>query len=173
MKKLKILSLLILPLMLLTKTGICQENDYRFHKVFFYSFTKYVEWPDNYTGGEFVIAVLGKSDITPLLLEMAEIKKAGSSAIKIVTIDENGFNQKINILFVPRDKSGHLNAIVNKLANKPTLLITEGQGLAQKGSMINFKDVDGKLKFEVNTTNLERTGLKVSKELLRFGEEIK
>ncbi|PTB90787.1 DUF4154 domain-containing protein, partial [Marivirga lumbricoides] len=77
------------------------------------------------------------------------------------------------MLFVPREKSALLGAIVNKLGNKPTLLITEGQGLAQKGSMINFKDVNGKLKFEVNTTNLERTGLRVSKELLRFGEEIK
>ena len=173
MKKLKVLSLLILPLMFLTTAGICQENDYRFHKVFFYSFTKYVEWPENYLGGEFVIAVVGKSDITPLLMEMAEIKKAGSSSIKIVTIDENSFNQKMNILFVPKEKSALLGAIVNKLANKPTLLITEGEGLAQKGSMINFKDVDGKLKFEVNTTNLERTGLRVSKELLRFGEEIK
>lgn len=53
------------------------------------------------------------------------------------------------------------------------LLITEGKDLARNGSMINFKDVDGKLRFEVNTANIEQAGLKVSQELVRFGEEIR
>ncbi len=173
MRNLKISVLLIICFMLMMNSGIAQEKDYRFHKVFFYSFTKYIQWPENYQEGDFIIAVLGDSEITPLLKEMSEIKKASGKTIKIVTITEKDLNQKINMLFVPESKSGDFSKIKMALGKRPTLLISESAGLAQKGSMINFKDVEGKLKFEVNTFNLEQTGLKVSRELISFGEEVK
>ncbi|MBK6267123.1 YfiR family protein [Marivirga sp. S37H4] len=173
MRNIKISAIFIFFFLCITYSGVSQGKDYRFHKVFFYSFTKYIQWPENYQGGDFIIAVLGDSEITPLLKEMAEIKKAGNNAIKIITINENGLNQKINMLFIPDSESGNFNNVKSKLVNKPTLLITESAGLASRGAMINFKDVEGKLKFEVNTTNLERSGLKVAQELIRFGEEVK
>lgn len=150
-----------------------QEVNYRFHKVFFYSFTKYVQWPANYSEGDFIIGVFGESDITPLLKEMAEIKKVGSSKIVVKTISANNLTEKFNMLFVPHDQITQFELIKNGLNNKPTLLITETANMASKGSMINFKDVSGKLRFEVNTTLITEKGLKVSQELVRFGEEIK
>jgi hypothetical protein len=148
------------------------SQDYRFHKVFFYSFTKYVQWPENYTEDVFKIGVFGKSEITPLLEEMAEMKSVESKKIEVVTVDAASLNQKLNMLFVPRQATSQFMNIKNKLDGKPTLLISEGEGLGQKGSMINFKEVEGKLKFEVNTKVIEASGLKVSRELVRFGEEI-
>jgi len=45
------------------------------------------------------------------------------------------------------------------------LTITDGNGLGQKGSCINFKVVDGKLKFEMNQGTLTGSNLKVSSQL--------
>ncbi|GAB3329358.1 hypothetical protein GCM10027429_05160 [Marivirga atlantica] len=149
------------------------DNKYRFHKVFFYSFTKYVQWPPSNTKGDFVIAVLGDSEITPLLEEMAEIKKVGNNNIVVRQVSEENLNQRMNILFVPASEQQQFDKVKTSLKDKPVLLITEGKDLARNGSMINFKDVDGKLRFEVNTANIEQAGLKVSQELVRFGEEIR
>ncbi|WKV13170.1 YfiR family protein [Marivirga harenae] len=154
------------------KDSIGQEKNYRFHKVFFYSFTKYIDWPEEKKKGDFVIAVIGDSEIIPLLEEMAEIKKVGERNIKIVKLDKVNKGEFYHIVFVPSEKAQNFASIKTNLNGQPCLLVTESEGMARNGSMINFKDVDGKLRFEVNTTTLEKSGLKMSQELTRFGEEI-
>jgi hypothetical protein len=42
------------------------------------------------------------------------------------------------------------------------LVITDKSGLGEKGSGINFKTVDNKLKFELNQKAIEASNLKVS-----------
>ncbi|MGJ3234556.1 YfiR family protein [Marivirga sp.] len=171
MHHLKIVVIFFLFLFI-TKDSIAQEKNYRFHKVFFYSFTKYIEWPEEKKKGDFVIAVMGDSEIIPLLEEMAEIKKVGDRNIKIVKLDNVNAGEFYHILFVPSEKNQSFGDIKNKLKGQACLLVTESDGMARNGSMINFKDVNGKLRFEVNTNTLEKSGLKMSQELTRFGEEI-
>jgi hypothetical protein len=132
-----------------------------------------VQWPENYSEGDFVIGVFGESEITPLLQEMAEIKKVGNNKIVIKTLKAEDLSQKINMLFVPNSQIDQFRSITERLGQKPTLLITESENMASSGSMINFKEVSGKLRFEVNTTQIMKKGLKVSQELVRFGDEIK
>jgi len=172
MRHLKIV-VIFFVFLFIAKDSIAQEKNYRFHKVFFYSFTKYIEWPDEKKKGDFVIAVMGNSEITPLLKEMAEIKKVGERSIKVVELDKVNQGDFYHILFVPAEKNQVFSQVKSAMNNQPCLLVTEADGMARSGSMINFKDVNGKLRFEVNTNTLENSGLKMSQELTRFGEEIK
>ncbi len=175
MRNTKSIAIIALVLFFAQNYGFTQNtaaNNYRFHEVFFYSFTKYVQWPPSNTGRDFIIAVLGDSDLTPLLEEMSEIKKAGTDNIVVKKINEGQLNQRANILFVPNHSAESFSKVIAALEGKPVLLITETEGLAGKGSMINFKDVNGKLRFEINIGSIQKAGLKVSQELVRFGEEI-
>ncbi|ADR22383.1 hypothetical protein MATR_37710 [Marivirga tractuosa] len=171
MRHLKIVPLLLIFLFI-AKVSTAQEKNYRFHKVFFYSFTKYIDWPQEKKKGDFIIAVMGESAITPLLKEMAEIKKVGERNIKVVQLDKVNAGDFYHILFIPSEQNQNFGAIKTALNNQPCLLVTESEGMARNGAMINFKDVNGKLRFEVNTQKLESSGLKMSQELTRFGEEI-
>ena len=132
-----------------------------------------MDWPEDYKKEEFVIGVYGDSDLTPLLKEMAEIKKVNNAKIVIKEIKENDLGTFMNMLFIPDNQIGQFQLIKRSLMNKPTLLITETADMANLGAMINFKDVNGSLRFEVNQAEMNKAGIKVSKELLRFGEEIK
>ncbi len=171
MRHFKIIALFFVFLFV-AKDTLAQEQNYRFHKVFFYSFTKYIEWPNEKKKGDFIIAVLGESDITPLLKEMAEIKKVGDRNIKVVQLSKVNQGDFYHIIFVPTQQNQNFGDIKTVLNNQPCLLVTETEGMARNGSMINFKDVNGKLRFEVNNAKLESSGLKMSQELTRFGEEI-
>lgn len=171
MRQLKILTILFVFLFI-SKDSIAQEKNYRFHKVFFYSFTKYIDWPEEKKQGDFIIAVVGDSEIVPLLEEMAEIKKVGNRNIKVVQLEEIKKGNFFHILFIPSERNQEFNSIKGVVNNQPTLLVTETTDMAKNGSMINFKDVNGKLRFEVNTETLEKSGLKMSQELTRFGEKI-
>ena len=99
-------------------------------------------------------------------------KKSRRRNIRVVQLEKVSQGDFYHILFVPADQNQNFTNIKNALNNEPCLLVTESEGMAKNGSMINFKDVNGKLRFEVNTNKLEKSGLKMSQELTRLGEEI-
>ncbi len=73
-----------------------------------------------------------------------------------------------SILFISQDESRSLKRIVFLTADTPVLLITEENGLAKKGSCINFIIVDDRLKLEINKNNILSRNLNIASELLKL-----
>lgn len=160
-------------LLLLTQSGLkAQSTDYKFHTVFIYNFTKYIKWPDDAPSGNFVIGVVGKSGITAPLQEMAASKNVNGKPIEVKIFNSVAEIQGCHMVFLPSDKSKELAAMRSKLANEPTLIISEKNGLAQQGSDINFVLSDGRWKFEVNQATTEMHKLKISQELIKFALKV-
>jgi hypothetical protein len=148
-------------------------QDYKFHRVYFYNFTKYIQWPESYNTAEFVIGVAGESAILESLNDMAKSKQAGGTQFKIVELNSKMTKlPQLNILYIPPTESGNLQKWKSMLKGTATLIVTEEEGMAKEGSMINFYLDNSKLKFEVNRMEAEKAGLKIASELLRFGREI-
>jgi len=143
-------------------------QNYKFHSVFIYNFTKYIQWPSSYQNGNFVIAVLGKSEVTDNLIKMSAVKTVGTQKIEVKEINDNSLASKCHILFIPNNKSNTIDEVLAAFSSKPTLIITEKVGLAKKGSGINFVLQGGKWRFELNKTALETSNLKVSGELSKL-----
>ncbi len=144
------------------------QEDYKFHHIYIWSFTKYIEWPSSYQSGDFVIAVVGQSDIIPYLQVMARQRTAGAQKIDIQVVNHIGELGKVHMVFIPKEKSNVLEPLLYKLKDKPTLVITEEDGLLTKGSGINFIKEGGRVKYEANQQNIESHGLKVSSKLLQL-----
>jgi len=162
MKRILLLSLLFF---LTINTSIGQKG--KFKSLFIYNFTKYIKWPDSYNTGKFVIGVFGDSDIIESLNAMANAKKmTGNGAIFVVklykTIDEI---DDCNILYISENSVTQLMQIDRHLASKPVLIVTAAPGMASQGSIINFVEEEGKIKFELNLTKATSHGLIVSKSL--------
>ena len=158
--------LVLLMLILCFQGNSVLAQDYKFHSIFIYNFTKYIVWPEEATRGNFVIGVLGKSNIKNALDVMAKTKKVkGNRSIKVVEysgVDDIG---NCHILFIPMASSANFDVIKAKMTDKPVLLITEKEGLGKKGSGINFVERNGKWRFELNRVAVEKNNLKVAKEL--------
>lgn len=88
---------------------------------------------------------------------------------KCSTVDEL---VKCQIVYIPSSKSSYLSRFSSKTKNN-ILIITEKTGLASKGAGINFVEVEGVLKFEINTSNITKYGLSYNSELLNFGTSVK
>lgn len=145
-----------------------QAQNYQLHSVYLYSFTRYVQWPEEMAKGAFLITVLGESPIYDELLHMAEVKKVGDRPIKVSRVPSAADVKQCNILFVPADKSAQLAEVLAKIGSGPTLVVTEQPGLSAKGSAINFVNKDGKLAFELNQSTLNKHKLKASTELTKL-----
>ena len=66
------------------------------------------------------------------------------------------------MVYVGKARNKDFEAIKSTVAGKSILTITDGNGMGEKGSSINFKTVDNKLKFELNQKAIEAENLKVS-----------
>ena len=159
MKKIKLLA----AALLISGCAFSQDRPmHEVHSMMVYNFTKYVQWPDHAAGGEFVIGVVGNTDIYNTLNGWYGGKPRGSKTYIIKKFNSAADVTDCHVLYIDKSKSGEFDNVNDKLKGKGTLIITDKSGLGEKGSAINFKLVDNKLKFELNQKAIEASNLKVS-----------
>ena len=140
-------------------------QDYQFHSYFFLNFAKYTQWPSEYSSGDFVIGVLGDSKVKDPLNQLARERQIRSRKIVIKSFNATTDVDWCHILFVPFEKSNELPAVLEAVAGKPIMVVTEKPGLGRQGSTMNFVLVNGRWNFEYNRTAAENANLKVASEL--------
>jgi hypothetical protein len=140
-----------------------KNTQYRVHCIYIYNFTRYIQWPADYSSGDFVIGVLGDSPLLEELDKLAATKTVNGRRI-VITKYKSPPKKGCHILFIPEEKSDALSSALNT-CDKNTLIVTEKAGMARIGSFINFVSAEGKPKFELNTSALDKTELKVMTEL--------
>lgn len=134
---------------------------------FIYNFAKYIDWPEEHKNSEFVIGILGASEIDLPLLEIARNNKVKNKKIIVTRFNKPSEIGLCNMLFIPKNSPFLLQTVLEKVA-KSVLVISETPGMAKKGTAFNFVTVNDKLRFEVNQTALYMAGLRTSSQLLKL-----
>ncbi len=133
---------------------------------FIYNFTKYIDWPEKYKEGNFVIGVLGTTTFYNDLTSLLSKKSVGKQIFEIKSYTNvESVEGVCHILFIPASNSALLPDVIKKMKGKSTLIVTEKSGMAKQGSGINFIVDNNKQRFELNKTNIEKYNLKVSSTL--------
>ena len=141
--------------------------DYKFHSVYVYNFTKYIQWPTNNIN--FTINILdNEHKVFESFKMMADAKSSENKKYVVNKFNNVSELTDCDILFIPSGSSNKAEEAINKFKDKHTLVITEKPGLITSGSSINFVIQDSKLKFEINKSALEKAGLKVSSQLMQM-----
>ena len=149
------------------------EVNYAIHANIIYRFTKYINWPGYKKSGDFVIGIVGSSPLYTELKNFLVNKTVGDQKIMIRGFSSSSNLSSCSILFISEDAVGDLKKIVIATERLPVLLVSEGNGLARKGSCINFTVADEHLKLEINKNNIQRRDLNIASELLSLGVVVK
>ena len=151
---------------IVTFGAVAQERPtHEIHAAMLYNFIKYVQWPNEGDAGEFVVGVLGDENLFNTLKGWYDGKPKGSKKYvikKLASADEAGGCQ---VVYIGKSKNRDFDNVKTSITGKSVLTITDGNGMGQKGSCINFKVIDGKLKFELNQGVVNTANLKVSGQL--------
>jgi hypothetical protein len=67
---------------------------------------------------------------------------------------------KCHMIFIGHWQSRHLPTILNKIGNHPSLIISEMEGMLEKGSAVNFVIREGSIKFELKLSNISKQNIK-------------
>jgi len=145
-------------------TQVLKAQDGKFQAVFIFNFYKQMEWPSDYKGTDFIIGVLGDTEVTAMLEKLTE-SKSGKTNFVIKKFSSTSSITKCNIIYVPEGQSSEFDAVQKKLNGTSTLIITEKAGLGGKGACINFVEINDRLKFEMNETAISKANIQVSEML--------
>ncbi len=165
--------LLIFLLAPFSRAGAQQGPDYAIHANIIYHFTKYIDWPDNKKSGEFIIGVVGDTPLFDELNKNIANKMVSYQRIVIRKFSSSASSFDCHILFIADEESGNMKKIAYRTAGNSVLLVTETEGLAQKGGCINFSIVSEHLKLETNKNNIELRDLSIASDLLKLGKIVK
>lgn len=141
-----------------------QTTNHAAYSLFVINFAKYGSWPQ--TGTDFKIAVLGKSKIYEELLKSTANKNVNGQPYKVNQIENASEIGDAQIVFIPDNKSSNLDEVIKATAGKSIMIVTEREGLAKKGADFSFLVIDNKLRFDINSSDLEKRNIKVAGSLV-------
>ncbi len=146
--------------------SIGQERpDHEIHAAMLYNFIKYVQWPNESEAGTFVVGVMGEDNVYNTLKAWYDGKPKGSKKYSIKKLTSASEAADCQVVYLGKSKSRDFENIKGNISGKSVLTVTDGNGLGEKGSCINFKVVGGKLKFELNQGSVNDASLKISSQL--------
>lgn len=160
---------LVLFIAILISIGSVMAQDekpmHEIHAQMIYNFIKYIQWPNEADGGEFVVGVMGDDDMLKTLKGWYDGKPKGAKKYVIKKLSTADEASTCSVVYLGKSRSKEIENIKTAIVGKSVLTVSDGFNLGQKGSCINFKVVDGKLKFELNQAAVAASSLKVSSQL--------
>jgi hypothetical protein len=130
-----------------------------------FRFLPYVEWPAGVLppGAPYVIAVIGADAIADELTAVVASRTVNGRTVSVRRMKAGEPMEGMHAVFIGGAGARRLPPGAR---HGPVLIVTETEGALDHGSMINFRVVDGRVRFEVALDTLEEAGLKVSSRML-------
>ena len=130
----------------------------KFQALYLLNFSKNLDWnQENVT-----IGIVGN---TKALIELETlVSKYPNISIKKISGSESITD--CQMVFLPSAQSRNFSAIQGKIGSAPIVLVAEDNDLATKGAEIAFYLEGNKLRFTINKTAFDESGVRVTQKLL-------
>ena len=150
-------------------------REYDIKAAYLYNFIKYIDWPPRGLPADsdtITIGVIGGNPFGPALatLEGKMVKNRKLVIKEAVRLEDLPSCQ---IVFVSPSELPRIQEILNASDQAQVLTVSEVEGFAAKGGMINFIEERNKVRFEINTEAAKRKGFIISSELLKLAKVVK
>jgi len=168
-----LLALLLLQLVAGTHAQISRGDQIR--AAFLYNFTKFIEWPSNSftdVNAAIVIGVLGDSSLAAALTAVVRDRKVNGRPITVRAVQNAEEAASTHELFVSATEISRWAQIQAAIETRPVVTVGESPAFARNGGTINFIVQDDKLRFEINMTAAERSGVKISAQLQKLAAAV-
>lgn len=135
---------------------------------------RYVGWNDLALEGDFVIAVVGNAEVAQQLRACSEGKRFGHQNYLIREFDQLERVEACQVLYLGKHirMSGEPNYLQKRARETGSLIITESEGMIDKGAAVNFVLRNEGLQFELNEKNAAYANLKFSSRLASMAAAI-
>lgn len=169
---------LLFSAVLKTHTAQAENFDqYQAKAIFLYNLTHFISWPmgeDQNNKQLFTIVVLGHDSLGTYLNDVAagELADGRRIVIKRYYVLEQLRQQPCDLLFVSKDQMALWPQIRAVARQHAILTVSDMEGFAHRGGIINLLTSDRKIQIEINIEEARRNGFEFSAKLLRLARII-
>lgn len=143
-------------------------REYIVKAAFLYNFIKFVTWENEQNTDNVGVCAFGDSEFIKDLKSI-EGKKAHERTISVIEMGALNKAIKCDVLFISRYESPEYKKLIAEAEKNKILTVSDIDGFAEKGGIIELFDTDdNRIRFKINIKAAERSGLKISSELLKL-----
>ena len=147
------------------------DREYQLKAAFLYNFIRYTSWPDKAFDKDddpIVLTIIGTDPFGKQIDDLFSGKKLHDRSIVIRRVKKVPTKVDAHVVYVSGLQKQELVKVQELYHKRPTLVIGEAPEVIKSGAQCNFYIEGGKVRFEVNTDNLELAQLKISSQLLKL-----
>lgn len=147
----------------------------RVKAAFLYKFLGYTEFPASAfadAAAPVVIGVIGADELAAELARIVVGRTVQSRSMVVKVLREGDAADGVHLLFVGGNDASRVRAVLKALAPGPVLVVSEADDGLQQGSVINFRVVDARVRFDVSLEAAERNSVKLSSRLLSVANHV-
>ena len=122
---------------------------------YLYQFANNNNWPAELKKGKFNVGILGNIDLFEIMSSRYGAKPIGSQTLDVLSLTEIPQSVTLHVLFIDKSRKVDLQRYVREVKDKSTLIVTNWEGALAQGAHINFKNIDGSIRFELNKQAME------------------
>jgi hypothetical protein len=133
---------------------------------FVFNFAKFTDWPSLADGAPIVACVYGDDGIASALVDTVRGQTINGHAIDVRPSKDDGAFRLCQLLFVGAAERRRAQAALVSISTLPVLTVSDSAGFALTGGIIELYVDDGHMRFSINMTAVERSGLHINPRLL-------
>lgn len=131
-----------------------------------YNFAKFAEWPALRPGETIVVCIVGNDPIAAAFVAAVRGQKINGHPLDLGRPHDSGEWPGCHVLFIAGAQSRQFEAGLAGIKAAPILTVSDGEGFAKSGGIIELYVEKGLMRFAINMDAVKRSGLNLSSRLL-------
>lgn len=152
------------------------SKEYQVKAAFLFNFAQFVEWPPAAfpnSGTPICIGILGEDPFGTALDETVRGEIVQNRKLIVQRSRRVEDLKDCQLIFISKSETARVAGILADLDPIPVVTVSEMEGFAQRGGIINLYLAGNKVRFEINPAAARRKGLKISSELLKLATTVR
>jgi hypothetical protein len=148
----------------------------RIKAAFLYKFSLYVEWPDEAFAGPadpIVIGVVGDIAIAKELQRVTAGRDVKQRPLQVRFYRDDITPAGVHLLYIDGRDGATRQTVLERLQDKPVLLVTDDPGGLATGSSVNFVVEGDRVRFDISLIAAEAQQLRISSRLLAVARQVR
>ena len=142
---------------------------------FLYKFLGYAEFPPTAfvdANAPVVIGVVGADEMAAELGRIVSGRTVNNRPVVVKSLRESEAPTGVHLLFVGGADNARVARVLRGAQPSPTLVVSESENGLQLGSVINFKIIDDRVRFDVSLEAADKNNVKLSSRLLTVANHV-
>lgn len=150
-------------------------SQYEVKAAMLYRFAQFMDWPTNQmtaTNAPLVFGIAGQDPFGASIDTVLKGQKIGQREILIERQPQPVIPTNCHLLFLSNSLAGEADKTISALRTNAVLLVGESDDFTRKGGHVRLYLEESKIRFEINIAALERSGLKMSPQVLKLASRV-